>query len=193
MKQKETIIYGGAFNPPTRAHQTILQVCADRAGQSDADVWLLPSGERRDKCIDANRERRLQLCAALCLDIVTTGETLLRVEEQELDRIKPTETIDTVRQLGEAYPDRQFTWVFGSDSLQTMPQWEDGAWMLENLSMAIVERPGYPALQLGRRAVRLNVDPLDVSSTQVRQRLAECRPIEDLVSRSVAELLNADS
>ena len=88
MKQKETIIYGGAFNPPTRAHQTILQVCADRAGQSGADVWLLPSGERRDKCIDANRERRLQLCAALCLDIVTTGETLLRVEEQELDRIK---------------------------------------------------------------------------------------------------------
>lgn len=193
MKQKETIIYGGAFNPPTRAHQTILQACADRAGQSGADVWLLPSGERRDKHIDVNRGRRLQLCAALCLDIVTTGETLLRVEEQELDRIKPTETIDTVRQLGESYPDRQFTWVFGSDSLQTMSQWEDGAWMLENLSMAIVERPGYPALQLGRRAVRLNVDPLDVSSTQVRQRLAECRPIEDLVSRSVAELLNADS
>ena len=83
--------------------------------------------------------------------------------------------------------------MLGSDSLQTVPQWEDGAWMLENRSMAIVERPGYPALQLGRRAVRLNVDPLDVSSTQVRQRLAECRPIEDLVSRSVAELLNADS
>jgi|GEM_PF-3241881 len=40
---KNTIIYGGAFNPPTRAHQAILQACIDYAEQLsvDAEVWLM--------------------------------------------------------------------------------------------------------------------------------------------------------
>ena len=58
--------------------------------------------------------------------------------------------------------------------------------------MGLVERPGYPALQLGRCAVRLDVDPLDVSSTQVRQRLTLGESIDELVPLSVGQLLRAE-
>lgn len=63
---KNTIIYGGAFNPPTRAHQAILQACIDYAEQLsvDAEVWLMPSGDRVDKKIEASYADRLELLSS---------------------------------------------------------------------------------------------------------------------------------
>lgn len=186
----ETIVYGGTFNPPTRAHQTILQACIDRAEQMTADVWLLPSGERLDKHIGVDRERRLALIRAMCAD-VALRDVSLHIETQELDQIESTETYDTVQKLHDRFPERHFMWVFGSDSLQTMPDWHHGRWLIDNLSMLIVERPGVPIQTLGRYGVRLAVDPIGVSSTEVRRRLQGNEPIEALVSPSVFVQLTA--
>lgn len=187
--KKDTIIYGGAFNPPTRAHQAILQACVDYAEQRDTDVWLLPSGNRLDKTISATRESRLRMLRALIDDVV--GRTVeIHVETSELDRAEQTETFDTVLHLNRTYPDRQFIWVFGSDSVETMPDWYMGEWMVDNLSMLVVERPGAPIARLGKNAMLLAVDTIKVSSTEVRARIAEHKSIEQLVSPSVLKYLS---
>ncbi len=186
--RKETIIYGGAFNPPTRAHQAILQACVDRAADMDADVWLLPSGDRSDKTIDVSRRERLRMIDALIHDVVKRTVEV-HVETSELDRVEPTETFDTVLRYNELYPDRQFVWVFGSDSVETMSDWHMGEWMLGNLPMLIVERPGTPVKKLGRHALRLPVATIDTSSTEVRQRLADHQAVDDLVGPSVLACL----
>jgi nicotinate-nucleotide adenylyltransferase len=185
---KETIIYGGAFNPPTRAHQSILQACINRAMYADADVWLLPSGERADKHIGVSREQRIELIGALCADVALRG-VHVDIETQELDQAEQTETFETVMKLQERFPDRSFTWVFGSDSVNTMAQWHNGQWLLDNLPMLVVERPGTPLQQLGRYATKLPVDMMQESSTQVRERLAANLPVDDLVGTSVARYL----
>ena len=187
-KPKETIIYGGAFNPPTRAHQAILQACVNRAEEMGADVWLLPSGNRSDKAIDASREDRLRMLDALLHDVLTRTVTI-RIDTTELDRTVRTETFDTVVEMDSVYPDRRFIWVFGSDSVKTMPAWHMGEWMIDNLSMLVVERPGAPIGSLGRYAKRFEVDTIPTSSTEVRMRLAAQQPIDDLVTPAVAELL----
>ncbi len=184
----ETIIYGGAFNPPTRAHQAILQACVDHAEQTVADVWLLPSGERRDKRIGVDRECRLDLIRAMCADIALRDVTL-HIEPQELDQVESTETYDTVQKLQDRFPERHFTWVFGSDSLETVPQWHNGQWLFDNLSMLVVERPGVPLQKLGQYGTRLAVDTIKTSSTEVRRRLHDHESISDLVSPSVLRQL----
>lgn len=186
--KQETIIYGGAFNPPTRAHQAILQACIDYAEPRGADVWLLPSGDRTDKTIESTKENRLQMVAALAHDVIKKNVEIA-VSTMELDREVPTETYDTVREFEQTFPDRSFTWVFGSDSVATMPSWHGGEWMMDHLNMLIVERPGTPIVALGKNAMRLSVDSGDISSTQVRARLAQKLAVDDLVSPSVLEYL----
>lgn len=185
---KNTIIYGGAFNPPTRAHQAILQACVEHARTLDAEVWLLPSGDRSDKTISVSRQRRLQLLQALVNDVIL-HDVQLDINTAELDRNEQTETYDTVMGMNESYPDRRFIWVFGSDSIVTMPSWRGGEWLVENLPMLVIERAGSPVEKLGRYALLLPVHTTMVSSTEVRRRLAANETVEELVTPSVLSCL----
>lgn len=185
---RETIVYGGAFNPPTRAHQAILQACVDYASRREADVWLLPSATRADKHIETSVARRLRLCEALARDIVRY-DVEVRVDTTELDRGVQTETYDTVREFVSCYPDRAFTWVFGSDSVATMSSWHGGEWMYDNLAMLVVERPGSPAVALGRYAHTLAVESTDISSTLLRARMDMGERYDDLVGPEVGAVL----
>ena len=68
---RQTILYGGAFNPPTVAHATIVKGLAEIARHQDADLWLMPSGERHDKMIMAE----LAIRAAYVHALLASGET----------------------------------------------------------------------------------------------------------------------
>ncbi len=70
MEKKETVLFGGAFNPPTRAHEAILQACVEYAEPRAADVWVVPSASRADKTIETSRELRLEYCQALTRDVL---------------------------------------------------------------------------------------------------------------------------
>lgn len=187
-ERQETIIYGGAFNPPTRAHQAIVQACVDYAEPRNADVWLLPSASRADKQIEVGYARRIELCHALLADVIKRTVDVC-VESMELDRGLQTETYDTVRELEQQYPKRNFTWVFGADSVATMSTWDHGDWLQENLSMLVINRPGVMPPQLGAHATHLAVDAGDFSSTALRQRISNGDPFDDLVGQHVRELL----
>ena len=187
---QETIIYGGAFNPPTRAHQAILQACIDYAEPRQAEVWLLPSASRADKIIETNYSRRLAFCEALTQDVIRRT-VALTIETTELFRDSPTETYDTVRELETQHPQRRFTWVFGADSVATMPTWDHGSWLCENLSMLVINRPGTTPPQLGARAVELAIEAGNFSSTELRHRLAISEGYDDLVGAHVYAVLAA--
>lgn len=188
IQKQETIIYGGAFNPPTLAHKAILEACVSYAETQKADVWVMPSGDRLDKSIATSRERRLAYVAAMIVSAEASYITP-KVVTTELDRTIMVETYDTVKELEAGYPDRKFTFVFGADSTETMASWKNGEELLEELSMIVVERAGSIVNPMARHAVRLEVETPNVSSTQVRERLAAGMPVDDLVAGPVALLL----
>jgi len=188
MRKKETIIYGGAFNPPTLAHKAILDASADYAQTRQADVWVMPSGDRSDKTIRTSRDLRLAYINAM-IESIDNTEVVPQVVTTELDRTIMVETYDTVKELEDQYPDRTFTFVFGADSTETMAQWHGGNVLLETLSMLVVEREGSVVNPMAKHAVRMQVNVPNVSSTQVRERLAAGISVEDLVAAPVALLL----
>lgn len=187
MERKETIVYGGAFNPPTLAHQAILQACIHYAEPRKADVWLLPSASRLDKTIETSNDRRLRLCEALICDVVQRS-VKLKINSSELDRNEPTQTYETVKEFQVTYPDRTFRWVFGADSVAHMPTWRGGEWMRENLPMLVVGRPGSPHIKGGANIIRLAVES-PISSTEVRRRMASNESYEELVGPHVGAIL----
>jgi nicotinate-nucleotide adenylyltransferase len=188
IRKQETIIYGGAFNPPTLAHKAILEACVDYAETKKADVWVMPSGDRHDKTIRTSRDLRLAYIDAM-IESIDNSEVVPQVITTELDRTVMVETYDTVQELEHEYPHRTFTFVFGADSTETMADWHGGQDLLENLSMLVVEREGSIVNPMARHAVRMQVSTPNVSSTEVRERLAAGVSITDLVAAPVAALL----
>lgn len=186
----ETVIYGGAFNPPTLAHQAILQAAVDYARPQQAEVWVMPSGNRLDKVIPTSREQRLAYVAGMITDTDTTGVPT-SIYTAELDRSVAVETYDTVVELEETYPDREFRWVFGADSTETMGEWQHGDLLLRNLAMLVVERAGSTINPLAERALVLTIPHLDLSSTELRRRMERGEPFDDMVGRTVFSILTA--
>lgn len=181
---KKVIIYGGAFNPPTRAHQAILQAVVNKAAEINADVWLMLSGQRKDKAIASSREVRMKYTEALLLDIDRMGVNVM-IDTTEIDSDNLTETYQTARDINSRSPKLNLIWVFGSDSVSTMGSWRGGSWLLENIDMLVVQRPGYEVDKLPYRAEVLPVNAISTSSTEVSSRLAGSLSVDELVSPNV--------
>jgi len=184
----ETIVYGGAFNPPTLAHIAILQACVDYARPRHADVWVMPSGVRTDKPQAIDHDRRLAYVDAMIADVDTSGVDIT-IYQKELKRTIPVETFDTVLELSDEYPEREFTWVFGADSTETMADWHEGEWLLENLSMLVLERDGHTINPLAKRAMALSIPHFTLSSTEVRNSVANGEDISSMVSPRIQSLV----
>lgn len=187
---KEAIIYGGAFNPPTNAHKAILRACVVEAEKNEAEVWVLPSGNRADKTINNSVQKRVELVNALIKSIGSFATTV-NVELSELLADTPTQTYQTHAALTRQYPEHDQTWVFGADSIATMPSWEQGRVLWQNLSMLVVPRPGIELAEIPPNARELKVATIDVSSTLVRELLVRGDAVDALVPPEVAAVLQS--
>jgi nicotinate-nucleotide adenylyltransferase len=180
---KKTILYGGALNPPTNAHLKILNACIAYSRDTDADVWIMPSGPRPDKSISTKPDHRTSLIKALVND--SDEPHGVAIENFEMSRDGLTETYITHDYLTKTYPDRMFIWVFGSDSLLTMKEWGEGERLWRDLHMLVVSRPGFELEILPPNATPMPIETGELSSTLVRTRIARNEDVSDLVPASV--------
>ena len=188
MTKKNTIIFGGSFNPPTIAHERILQSCVDYSQNLNADIWIMPSGNRTDKQISTPRDVRIKYLDAMIKSVNSSNVTIVTTE---LDREIYVETYDTLQRLLIDYPDRTFLWVYGADSIETMAVWKNGQWLLDNLEILVVRRNGSVIHPLAKKVTVLNVDiPDGISSTVVRKCLNDGTSFDHLVSTHVKKHLN---
>ena len=182
-------ILGGTFNPPHRAHL----VCACRALEVLGldRVELMPARLPPHKAAgeDPGAEHRLAMCSLAVRDCEGVG-----VSRLELDREGPSYTVDTLRALHAAEPGDQLTFIVGGDMARSLPTWREPETILELATLAVAERG--PAdreaitaalgnLSGSERTRFLDVPPMDVSSSLVRERAAAGQPIDALVPPAV--------
>lgn len=185
-------VYGGAFNPPTIAHQKIAEELVRCARPQNAGVIILPSGNRSDKQIDTPLNIRLDYLKAMIADIGDRG-VIVSIETMELYRGYEIQTSETAVEMSAKYPNDELVWVFGSDSFNTIPEWEGGAQLLEDLSMMIIERPGYPvnpALYSTQEKITLS-SVSGTSSTEVRNRMVRGDDFRELVGANVHRVIHS--
>lgn len=187
-------ILGGTFDPPHLAHLTIAQEVYARL-ELDR-VWFVPAGEpphKRDRHITPSAARLAMTRAAIA------GDDRFAVSTREIERVGPSYTVDTLRQLrAEWSPDTWICWIVGWDMLLDLPRWHDAAGVVGALdAIAAVHRPGFEAANDMLRALEeqlpgmrekvqlVSAPQLEVASTDIRERVALGLPIRYLVPEAV--------
>jgi nicotinate-nucleotide adenylyltransferase len=171
-------ILGGTFNPPHLAHLALAR-CALSQLQLEC-VALMPSHTPPHKHAldDPGPAQRLRMCR-----LAVAGEERLCACDLEVKRPGPSYTVDTLQALHALRPDIQPTLILGSDVARTLPTWRSPERLLSLARLAVAERAGENRAEvlaavrsLGAAAEQvrfLDMPPLDISSSMVRQRAAE--------------------
>ena len=177
-------LFGGSFDPVHNAHLALARRSLDQL-PLDELRWV-PTGQAWQKARPltgaAHREAMLQRAIA--------GEPRFVLERCELERPGPSYTLDTVRKLQAAQPDAAWFLLIGQDQFAGLHTWFGFEELLQRVTLAVAQRPGEPAECDARvRAaprVALALPLMDVSATDIRQRVAAGADISALVPPTVA-------
>ena len=185
-------LLGGTFNPPHIGHM----LCAQEAlaGLALDRVLLIPVHTPPHKRLEADPgvEHRVALCR-----LAAEGAEGVEVSSVEAERPGPSFTVDTLRALHErARPGDELTFIVGADQAAGLPGWCEPAAVLELAELGVADREGVREADvlehlrvLRGAAGRVRFFPMpriDVSSSLIRRRVAEGRPLRWLVPDGVA-------
>jgi nicotinate-nucleotide adenylyltransferase len=141
----------------------------------------------------ANAEDRLAMTR-----LAVAGDPLYEVDELELRRGGPSYTIDTVRELKARRGWEEVNWLIGADQVAALPRWRDPDALLREVNFVVMARPGWsfdwhtlpPAFRKLQDHV-VEAPLLDISATDIRDRVRAGQPIDQLVPRVVADYILA--
>jgi nicotinate-nucleotide adenylyltransferase len=180
-------IFGGSFDPVHLGHLVLAESAME---QLDLDrILFIPAGLspfKQDRPPGATPEQRLRMLLA-----ATASERRFEVDGRELQREGPSYTIDTIRELLGDYPGVRFILLIGSDNLPDLGSWRDAAELRNLVDIAVLDRGGDEALieSSGFPVVRRRID---LSSTEVRERLAAGLSVRQMLPTGVYDLIMSE-
>jgi nicotinate-nucleotide adenylyltransferase len=181
-------ILGGTFDPVHIAHLRL----ADEAREAlDLDeVLFVPAGDpwRKSERAIAAATHRLAM-----LELAVEGNGDFGISDIEIRREGPSYTADTLETLAGERLDDEFWFIVGADALSDLPNWHEPARIVAHARLAVAPRElqdlNVAALTIPGIAERIDTFPMtrmDVSSSDIRARVAAGRSIRYLVPDAVA-------
>jgi nicotinate-nucleotide adenylyltransferase len=179
-------LMGGSFDPVHVAHVQLAHT-ALAVLELDQVRWL-PAGQPWQKMAPATRQMTHAVSRLAMVRLATAHEPRFVVDTLELDRSGPTYTLDTLEALQQAHP-QVVEWylVIGQDQYARFHTWHGWQHILQMVTLAVACRgdalPATPAplQQVPHRWQALPMPPSQVSSTDIRARLAAGRSAISLV------------
>jgi len=176
-------VYGGSFDPVHLGHLILAEQCRETARLDE--VLFIPAPRPPHKLA---REltpfsRRVEM-----LELAISGHPVFQVSQMEKDRPGPSFTVDTLRQLRQERPEADLHLLVGSDVIPDLPSWHEPAQIAELATLVVATRPSWPLpaeLPRGFRFIIVEMPQVDISSTDLRNRLANGRSVRYFVPRAV--------
>jgi nicotinate-nucleotide adenylyltransferase len=204
----KTGILGGTFNPIHLAHLRIAEEVREKCSLDR--ILFLPAATPPHKPLADDIPFADRLAMA---ELAVMGNPAFAVSDLEAQRPGKSYSVRTLELLREADPDDSFYFIIGMDSYQSLDTWKDYRRLFELTNLVVSTRPGSPEgdpLELlpvvireefcydepnilrhrtGNRVIMLEETFLDISSTHIRQLVAEGRSIRYLVPEAVEEYI----
>ncbi len=189
-------LFGGTFNPIHNGHLHIAQAFAEQC-QLDCVIFL-PAGDPYHKNTDlVAPEHRLNMT-----ELAAATNPKFAVSDCDLVRGGATYSIDTVQIFKQHYPKAQLYWLMGMDSLMNLHKWKNWQAFVRQTKIVVANRTGDTlakaprelhawlgeALQSGD-LILLNADTVDISSSQIREQIAQGKNLRNWLPEKVADYI----
>jgi nicotinate-nucleotide adenylyltransferase len=190
-------IFGGSFDPVHLGHLLLAEACREQAALDR--VLFVPTNMQPHKLHHqpAPNAARVEM-----LQLAVQGNPAFAVETLELDRGGVSYTVETLGELKRRDPASELFFLMGADSLADFPNWREPQRICELATLLVVQRagqapPDYSALapflapeQIDAwQAQQIDLPPIAISSTDIRQRVASGRSIRYRTPRAVEMLI----
>ncbi len=187
-------ILGGTFDPPHNGHLHMAHVALDALAL--AEIIFMPAKQPPHKLDEAVSplQTRVELLQCALADKPAFVISLLEAERQG-----PSFTVDTLRALRRVVsPDDEIFFIMGEDSLVNFATWHQPQEIVKLCKLAVLQRPGYAvdleALEnqvpgVKKSVVMIPAREVNISASEIRERVARGESIRDLVPACVAEYI----
>ncbi|AWB95565.1 nicotinic acid mononucleotide adenylyltransferase [Agromyces badenianii] len=179
-------VMGGTFDPIHHGHL----VAASEVAQSLEldEVMFVPTGQPSYKSNVTQAEHRYLMTV-----IATASNPRFTVSRVDIDRAKPTFTIDTLRDIRRERPDADLYFITGADAIAQILSWKDVQELWDLAHFVAVSRPGHVLSVSGlpeQDVSLLEVPALAISSTDCRSRVRRGFPVWYLVPDGVVQYIS---
>ena len=188
------VIFGGTFNPPTRAH---LDIATEALYYLDAEkVLFVPVSDLYKKDDVEISYHRVNM-----LNLAIGNFRRLEIDFTEVDAVKLTYTYETIEKIKSQYQNKELFLLIGADNLEDFKNWKNQRSIMENCSLLVVNRNNSSIdeiiesneilTEFKDKIIEAPIEEIEISSTEVRNRIAsgELEGLENLVDKEVIEYM----
>lgn len=181
-------LFGGTFDPIHRAH---LEVARQSLLQMDLDkVILIPSKHppHKDEEGLTGAELRYRM-----VELAIEDREAMEVSCVEIEREGPSYTVDTLKEMDKIYDEIMF--IVGADNLINIKTWKKPEELLRMCPFVVAPRGGVlkedfqEEIFTGKDLRFLNMSEISLSSTEIRERIADGQSVDGLVPGKVLDLI----
>jgi len=191
----KTGVLGGTFDPVHNGH---IMIAGEAMRELNLDeVLFVPTAQTplKEDVLITPMEHRVRM-----VELATDGISGFRLSRIDIDREGTSYTVDTLELLkGEPGVDRELYFIIGLDNLESLYRWREPERLVNLCHLVTVRRPGYkmPELEevekrvpgLSRSLIFLDKPEMDISATDIRQKVRDGKPVTDLVPGPVEEYI----
>jgi len=187
-------VFGGSFDPPHHGHLVLAEE-AYRQLNLEKVLWVLtPQPPHKPERILQPVEERLKM-----VQMLIKGNPEFELSRVDIDRPPPHYAVDTVQLLAQTYPQAGFVYLIGEDSLRDLPTWHEPQRLVKACTALGVMRRTGNAIDWMNLECRLpgisnsvryfDTPPMDISSSDIRSRIAAGRPFAHYLHPQVYEYI----
>ena len=183
-------VLGGTFDPPHVGH-LLAAVDAFEALSLDKLIFVPAAAQplKTKTPALASAEDRLEM-----VRLAVGDDPRFEVSESEIARGGLSYTVDTLEELVRERPGSELVFILGMDALSSFDKWKSPNRILELASLAVLARSGdhRSSSDLGGVTV-VGMRRIDISSSEIRQRIAAGKSIRGFVAESVEAYISAEN
>jgi len=188
-------VFGGTFDPIHSGHLIIAEEARLKLGLTR--IIFVPAGQ---PWLKTNREITRAVHRVEMVKRAIAGNAHFELSTIDVDRPGPSYSVDTVSIIKKQLGGRaKIFFLIGWDSLAEIPEWHKPARLIQLCKLVAVVRPGFsrPDLKslessapgIAHSVVWLDISPIDINSSDIRDRVAQGLSIHGMVPEAVASYI----
>ena len=185
VQSKKVGIFGGSFNPIHTGHIALAKSLCEKAGLDEVWFMVSPMNPFKKTATDLLDDHlRLEM-----VEKALEKEPQLKACDYEFRLPKPSYTWHTLQAISLEFTDIEFTLLIGGDNWAAFDKWYHHEDILAHYPIVVYPRQGNSVGEVPEGVTIVETPLLNISSTEIRQRIKEGKSIKGMVPESIEELV----